>query len=232
MKKAILFLCSILALSHAKAIANQPLQQNKVKTFTEYCQQKSTLPQVTKDTVEILLKKAGTQDCQQANRKLSNLTRLYLWDSDKQISDLKPLSGFTNLTYLSLWGNQISDLKPLSSLTNLTYLNLARNQISDLKPLSNLTNLTYLNLWKNQVSDVKPLSDLTNLTNLDIDRNQISDIKPISSLTNLTTLKLRGNQISDIKLLSSLSKLEELKIQGNPLQSKTCPLKQESVCRF
>ena len=210
MNKLILFLLCVFSLTNTKAIANQSLQQNKSKTFTEYCQQKSILPQATKDTVEVLLKEAGTQNCQQANRKLSNLTRLSLWGSDKEISDLKPLSGFTNLTYLSIWGNQISDIKPLSGLTNLTDLNLAGNQISDIKPLSSLTNLTNLNLWKNQISDIKPLSNLTNLTTLDIDSNQISDIKSLSSLT----------------------KLEELRIQANPLQNKTCPLKQESVCKF
>jgi internalin A len=32
------------------------------------------------------------------------------------------------LKYLGLGDNQISDVKPLSSLTNLTYLNLRHNQ--------------------------------------------------------------------------------------------------------
>ena len=133
MNKVILFLCSILTLNYTKAIANQPLQQNNFKTFIEYCQQKSTLPQETKDTVEVLLEKAGTQDCQQANRTLSSLTELRLLT--KQISDLKPLSGFTNLTNLDLWGNKISDVKPLANLTDLTSLNIGGNQISDVKPL-------------------------------------------------------------------------------------------------
>ncbi len=226
--------CTVLSFSAllqtTKAIAT-PLRQ-PVKSFTEWCQQKSTLPESTKYTVEVLLEKADTQDCQQANRKLSSLTRLYLWDNDKQISDVKPLSSLTNLTYLSVWGNQISDVKPLSSLTNLTYLNLARNQISDVKPLSSLTNLTYLNLWKNQISHVKALSSLTNLTRLDIASNQINDVKPLSSLTNLTWLSLLNNQINDVKPLSSLTNLTRLNLFANPIKNKTCPIKKDDVCKF
>ena len=102
------FLCTILTISHEKAIATPTIHQNNVNNFTEYCQKKSTLPKETKHTVEMLLKKAGTQDCQQANQKLSNLTELSL--GGNQISDLKPLSSLTNLTEVYLWGNQISDI--------------------------------------------------------------------------------------------------------------------------
>ncbi|OBQ15375.1 MAG: hypothetical protein AN481_19725, partial [Aphanizomenon flos-aquae LD13] len=103
------------------------------KTFTEWCQQKASLPQETKGTVEALLKVAKTQNCSQANETLTNLTSLDL--RENQISDIKPLSNLTNLTSLDLWENQISDIKPLSNLTNLTSLSLAGNQISDIKPL-------------------------------------------------------------------------------------------------
>ncbi|MEL6463205.1 MAG: leucine-rich repeat domain-containing protein, partial [Cyanobacteria bacterium J06621_15] len=162
MKKLILFLLGVFSLTHTKAIANQPLQQNKAKSFIEYCQQKSTLPKATKDTVEILLKKAGTQDCQQANRKLSSLTKLNL--QYEYIGDLQLLSTLTNLTHLNLKKNGIKDIKPLSTLTNLTYLNLGANQIEDIAPLSTLTNLTELHLngdrqklQPNEISDITPL---------------------------------------------------------------------------
>ncbi len=97
------------------------------KQFIDWCEQKSTLPPQTKHTVEVLLKIAETQNCNQANQKLTNLTYLDL--SLNKISDIKPLSNLTNLTILSLQFNQISDIKPLSALTNLTELNLSFNQI-------------------------------------------------------------------------------------------------------
>jgi internalin A len=120
------------------------------KTFTEWCQQKASLPQETRRTVEALLNVAETQNCSQANQTLTKLTSLDL--GENEISDIKPLSNLTKLTSLSLWGNQISDIKPLSNLTNLTSLHLSGNQISDIKPLSNLTNLTFLGLAKNPLT--------------------------------------------------------------------------------
>ncbi|MCE2721287.1 MAG: leucine-rich repeat domain-containing protein [Anabaena sp. 49628_E55] len=158
------------------------------KTFKEWCQQKASLPQETRQTVEALLKVAKTQNCSQANQTLTKLTTLDL--EGNQISDIKPLSNLTKLTSLDLSVNQISDIKPLSNLTKLTSLYLGENQISDIKPLSNLTNLTALSLLFNQISDIKPLSNLTKLTTLKLSGNQISDIKPLSNLTKLTTLKL------------------------------------------
>ena len=92
------------------------------KTFKEWCQQKASLPQETKGTVEALLKVAKTQNCSQANETLTNLTSLDL--RENQISDIKPLSNLTKLTSLDLRGNQISDIKPLSNLTKLTSLYL------------------------------------------------------------------------------------------------------------
>jgi hypothetical protein len=204
------------------------------QTFTEWCQQKASLPQETRRTVEALLQVAKTQNCGQANQTLTKLTFLYL--AGNQISDIKPLSNLTNLTCLDLWENQISDIKPLSNLTKLTSLSLTVNQISDIKPLSNLTNLTSLSLEGNQISDIKPLSNLTKLTWLYLEGNQISDIKPLSNLTflyltgnkisdikplsnltNLTSLFLGGNQISDIKPLSNLTKLAFLFLGGNQI---------------
>ncbi|WP_235335188.1 leucine-rich repeat domain-containing protein [Aphanizomenon flos-aquae] len=189
------------------------------QTFTEWCQQKANLSQQKRRTVEVLLQVAKTQNCDQANQTLTNLTELNL--GRNQISDIKPLSNLTNLTRLNLWENQISDIKPLSNLTNLTWLYLEGNQISDIKPLSNLTNLTSLYLTGNQISDIKPLSNLTKLTDLSLTVNQISDIKPLSNLlsnlTKLTDLSLEGNQISDIKPLSNLTNLTKLSLGGNQI---------------
>jgi internalin A len=142
------------------------------KTFKEWCQQKASLPQETKRTVEALLNVAETRNCSQANQTLTKLTSLDL--GENEISDIKPLSNLTKLTSLELWGNKISDIKPLSNLTNLTDLYLWENKISDIKPLSNLTKLTTLYLRENKISDIKPLSNLTNLTYLDLAKNPLT----------------------------------------------------------
>ena len=96
--------------------------------------------QETRQTVDVLLQVAKTPDCLQANQLLSTLTKLDL--NSKQLTDLRPLSSFTNLKFFFLSSNQIADLNPLSSLANLTILGLDNNQIADLRLLSIPSNLT------------------------------------------------------------------------------------------
>ena len=89
---------------------------NNRRTFADWCRQKADLSPETKYTVDVLLKKAGTNDCDAGDRKLSSLTELVL--REKQISDIKPLASLTNLTLLHLSGNPIAPktcpLKPES----------------------------------------------------------------------------------------------------------------------
>jgi internalin A len=189
---------------------NQPIN---LSSFAEWCQHKDSLSEEAIYTVEVLLNKAGTSDCNEADRILSNLTELHLnWN---KITDITPLSALTNLTYLNLSGNQITDITPLSALTNLTYLNLPANQITDITPLSALTNLKYLDLSANQITDITGLSALTNLTDLALGHNQIIDITGLSGLTNLTDLDLENNQIIDITGLSGLTNLTKLELFCN-----------------
>ena len=161
-----------------------PLKQNResTKSFAQWCKQKLTLSKHTKHTVEVLLKKAGTQDCAKAQQKLKKLSKLNL--DENQIRDLSPLTGLTNLNLLNLSKNQISDTKPLTKLPNLTELYLNKNQISDTKPLAALTKLSWLELEDNQIGDIKPLTGLTNLTKLRLKENQIQNttcpVKPES----------------------------------------------------
>ncbi len=53
------------------------------------------------------------------------------------------------VTRLDLYGYQITDLKPLSGLTELRMLVLNMNQITDLKPLAGLTGLEEVYLEDN-----------------------------------------------------------------------------------
>jgi Leucine-rich repeat (LRR) protein len=105
--------------------------------------------------------------------KDTNATKLLV--NRRNISDITPLEGLTNLKELNLWINNISDLTPLAGLTNLTMLNLQENNISDITPLAGLTNLTMLNLFRNNISDVTPLAGLTNLEWLYLSENNISE---------------------------------------------------------
>jgi internalin A len=191
---------------------NQPIN---LSSFAEWYKHKDRLSEDAIYTVEVLLNKAGTSDCNEADRILSNLTELNLkWN---KITDITPLSALTNLTYLNLSANQITDITGLSALTNLTYLDLSANQITDITGLSALTNLTYLDLFGNQITDITGLSALTNLKDLNLYQNQITDITGLSALTNLTDLALGHNQIIDITGLSGLTNLTDLDLEMNQI---------------
>ncbi|AFY57599.1 Leucine Rich Repeat (LRR)-containing protein [Rivularia sp. PCC 7116] len=147
---------------NAKPTAAVPRKRNQkpIPSFTQLCKHKESLPKQTKYTVKVLLRKAGTNNCDRAQQKLRKKQILDL--SSHKISDLSPLAQLTNLKELYLSYNQISDLSPLSRLTNLNFLFLESNQIGDLSPLSQLTNLTWLfvgeNPIKNKTCPVKPES--------------------------------------------------------------------------
>jgi internalin A len=142
------------------SVASASLQQPQPKSFETWCRQRKSVPAATRHTIDILLEKAGSKDCQEVNSLLKTLTTLNL--DGNEITDVKPLAGLTNLIEIDLVDNQITNVKPLAGLTNLTSLVLDGNQISDVKPLTGLTNLTILFLKSNpiavKVCPIKPAS--------------------------------------------------------------------------
>jgi internalin A len=201
MKKALTLLSGLVLMFQILPVMAAPPQE-KIKSFTEWCQEKDSVPIATKQTIEVLLAEAGTKNCQEASSKLGRLNSLML--NHTGISDLKPLSSLINLRNLNIFGSKISDVKPLANMINLTRLAVSQSKISDLKPLANMTNLTLLWLDGNKVSDLKPLARLTNLADLDLSRNEINDIKPLANMTNLTRLNLYENKVTKETCPSSL----------------------------
>ena len=128
------------------------------------------------------------------------------------IRDLTGLDFATNLTYLHLYANDITDISPLAGLTNLTYMNIAfSTNITDISPLAGLTNLKFLSLIKTNITDISPLAGLTNLMDLDLAYiSYIEDISSLAGLTNLTRLRLSGADITDISPLAGLTNMTEL----------------------
>ena len=151
----------------------------------------------------------------------TNLNKLHLGEdaggNSNSISDLSPLAGLTNLTWLNLKYNSVSDISPLIELTRLTSLSLENHPLSDLSPLAGLTNLTELNLERSSISDLSFLTGLTNLRHLDLNKNLISDISPLTGLTNLTWLSLARNPLSDLSPLAELINLTELHLERSSI---------------
>ncbi len=184
---------------------------NRLETFADWCQERENLTPEARHTVEVVLEKVGTTECDRAEEKVATWSALAAIDK------------------------QIVDVAPFASLTNLTHLDLSNNQIVEVEPLAHLTNLTELvEFWlgNNQIEDIAPLARLTHLTNLDLSNNQIEDIVPLARLTHLQGLMLRNNKIGDISPLASLTALDILDLRGNPLRDRVCPVQPETICQF
>lgn len=185
------------------AIAQSSNPSNAHRTFSEWCEEKNTLSVPARQTVEAVMAVADTNDCIEAETRLTNLSELNLDQS--QLSDLRPLTALPQLTILKLSGNNISDISPLAQLNNLTHLNLSHNRLSDLLPIAELDRLIYLDLAGNQISNIAPLSSLTGLNDLNLLSNRVRDLSPLAPLQDLVWLELSANRITDISTVESFS---------------------------
>ncbi|MEG4801646.1 leucine-rich repeat domain-containing protein [Microcoleus sp. ARI1-B5] len=154
----------------------------------------------------------------------------YSYGYSYQLTDLRPLASFTQLTSLDLNGwksennsdsyGKLSDISVLANFTNLTELNLGQNSITDLSPLAALTELRVLDLSDNPITDLSPLSALKNLTDLQLDGTHLTeqtDFSPLLALTQLQSLDLSRNDIGDgsLKTIAQLTTLKNLNVSYN-----------------
>lgn len=196
----------------------------QTQSFADWCQRKASVPSDTRHTINVLLEIAKTNDCKLADSRIR-----------KHI--------LKNGSFLYLRGRKISDLKPISGFTEITAIFLDNNQIRDLQPLTTLSNVSTAELGNNQISDLRPLARMSQLTRLDLRNNRISDVTPLAALSEMRDLILDNNQITDLSSLRVLRHLGQLHVRNNPLSDKTCPLKPRllgipeldayaKICRF
>ncbi|MEL6382365.1 MAG: leucine-rich repeat domain-containing protein [Cyanobacteria bacterium J06626_18] len=222
-----------------------PIDTASLETFSDWCANKERLTSEARNTVDVLLSFAGTQDCYAAADQLAGMDQLYLGGfqninraidlaplaslthlkildlQDAQVKDLDSIENLSNLHHLNLGGTGTTDITPLASLTNLTYLRVENNQITDLTPLAKLTNLKSLFLTYNAITDVSPLAGLTNLQELSLGANPITEISPLASLTNLSYLDLNYAAVADITPLAGLTNLNGLSLHENEITDIT-----------
>jgi internalin A len=75
---------SLLGLSAFLLVSTLSVKANPLEptnSFTQWCTQKNSLPIATHRTIELLLQRAGTTDCQKADTNLSSLNKLDLSDT-------------------------------------------------------------------------------------------------------------------------------------------------------
>ncbi len=137
------------------------------------------------------------------------------------------LGRFTDLRWLSLYGNKLTGVIPveLGRLSNLKRLWLSDNQLTGEIPaeLGSLSNLEGLSLDRNKLTGEIPaeLGSLSNLWSLRLHGNKLTGIIPaeLGSLSNLKELWLSGNQLTGVipAELSRLSNLSRLNLSDNQL---------------
>ena len=132
----------------------------------------------------------------------------------KQISTLKGIEYFTELTYLDCGNNLLSTLD-VSKNTKLTYLDCSVNQLSSLD-MSQNTKLRELACPYNQLSSLD-MSQNIELTKLYCYDNQLSSLD-VSQNTELTKLSCSWNPLSSLDVSKNM-KLTSLSCGWNQLSS-------------
>ena len=143
---------------------------------------------------------------------ISGITSLDV--SDKEISDLTGIEGFTTLTILSCHYNTLTALD-VSANPALTTLYCAGNQLTALDVSANPA-LTVLSCYGNDLTTLD-VSANPALTSLSCSDNQLTNLD-VNNNTGLTTLTCNRNQLTNLGV-SNNTLLEHFSTQNNTITS-------------
>jgi len=103
------------------------------------------------------------------------------------LSDLRPLSGLTNLQFLSVSGNHIVELG-VANLPALHNLDVRDCRLRDMSFTTNFTNITHLSLDGNLLTNIEAVAQFQKLEVLTVSQNLLTNIPPLHSM-NLPSLQ-------------------------------------------
>ena len=119
-----------------------------LRTFTLDCLNQN-LDVEDRHTIEVLLEKAGTVKCAEAEKVLKTFDALDL--SARRIHSVAPLRFFPQLRRLWLNDNYLDDLEPLATITSLNRIELKRAKLFDVESLGKVSNLKVISLDGNRL---------------------------------------------------------------------------------
>nr|MCU0389804.1 hypothetical protein [Thermoflexibacter sp.] len=99
---------------------------------------------------------------------------------------------------------QISDIEPLSRLINLKEVNISNTQTNHILPLRNLSNLEILNCSNTSVSSLEALKYALNMREIYCNNTQINDLEPIRNLLKIDKLYIFNTPISDLAPIANM----------------------------
>ena len=121
--------------------------------------------------------------------------------SQKEISDLTGIEGFTALEFLYCENNQLNSLD-LSNNSALLELNVAHSQLESID-VSNSTSLELLDCYGNNLTSLD-VSSNTALINLNCPENQLTALD-VSNNTSLITLNCSENQLTYLNMKNGIT---------------------------
>ena len=168
----------------------------------------------------------------EALQEFPNLTKLEItYPEGLGLSDLTPLSGLTNLTYLRVRTQGLTSLDGIETLTRLETLNIDGQDATfpSLEPLGHLTELKNLRLpiYKADLKSMRisPPGQLHHLESLRID-HKVADLSPLSGLKQLVSLNISDGYIylsgyQTLAPLKALTNLKSLSLRNYNIQDLT-----------
>ena len=157
-----------------------------------------------------------------------NVTRIDF--SFNQLSDIKLLANFMNVTYLNLKSNRIQNVYWLSNLYELKELDLSWNDISSISSLERLVNLNVLKVENNQIKNINFLYKLNKIVYLELGRNMISDLTSLCNhYSSVKVLNLHSNLLHNINPLKYCLSLEKIVLRTNKITSLDALSKLENL---
>jgi Leucine-rich repeat (LRR) protein len=135
------------------------------------------------------------------------------------ITDVKPLSGLTELVEVSLQRTAVKDIAPLANLAKLEALDLGATKI-DLAQLKSFKRLKRLSLVGIDAKDWSPLAGLAELEDVSLASTNIKDLQMLAKATKMKRLYASYSQkLADISAVANMSELQHLEIKSTPAKS-------------
>ena len=132
--------------------------------------------------------------------------------SQRNISDLTGIQGFTSLKHLNAWSNNLTSVD-VSKNTALEYISLYDNQLTSIDITKN-TKLKTFGIEENQLTTID-VSQNIELTNLSLGLNQLTTID-LSKNIKLKDVRCELNNITALDV-TNLTDLEFLKVSENKI---------------
>ena len=132
-----------------------------------------------------------------------------LWVSQLDAEDLSIFPQLTRLGSLSIYNSpELTDLTPLKGLTDLTFLDLVDDGIKNIDGIDQFPNLYYLCLMGNPITDLSPLTNPPIVRSLNLTYLGIDDYSFLTQISTLKSVYCDAEQGEIIRAMPGMENIE------------------------